>query len=124
MSRVPPIKKEALEKVRGMTLSACDNVAARAVKRLKGVKESTDALSPSGLADGMKALMKSEKEAAMLRRRIALMLYAGGATPRQIAEEMGKRGRSVDHQTIYRWVVQAAEEAGTSLDEIRETPKH
>ncbi|MGP5636246.1 terminase gpP N-terminus-related DNA-binding protein [Corynebacterium variabile] len=124
MSRVPPIKQEALEKVRGMTLSACDTCSTRASKRLKGVKESAGDFSPSGLVDGMKALMKSEHEAAVLRRRIALMLYSAGATPRQIAEELGRQGYSVDHQTIYRWVAQAAEEAGTSLDEMRETPKH
>lgn len=124
MSRVPPIKRSFQEVLWNKIPNDIQNVGKTTSRRLTGVDTAISKRAGDKFVDGMVDLMKAEADMAVLRRRLMLLLYSVGATPRQIADEMGKRGCPMDHQTAYRWISRAAEEAGTSLDEIRETPKH
>jgi hypothetical protein len=124
MSRVPPIKKSFQDDLWKKIPEDIQTVGKTTARRLGRVDTAVSKRAGNEFVDGIRDLMKAEADIAILRRRMMLLLYSGGATPRQIADEMGKRGCPMDHQTAYRWISRAAEEAGTSLDEIRETPKH
>jgi hypothetical protein len=124
MSRVPPIKKSFQDDLWKKIPEDIQTVGKTTARRLGRVNTAVSRRAGSEFVDGIRDLMKAEEDLAILRRRMMLLLYSGGATPRQIADEMGKHGCPMDHQTAYRWVTRAVEEAGWTMDAIRETPKH
>lgn len=124
MSRVPPIKKEVRQALRAGMSEDIHTLGKRISQRLGRVETASSGKSAEAVVRGILDLTKAEQDLALLRQRQTLMLYAVGATPRQIAEEMTRQGYPVDHQTVYRWVKHAVEEGGMTMAEIRETPKH
>ncbi|AGP30108.1 helix-turn-helix domain-containing protein [Corynebacterium terpenotabidum] len=124
MSRVPPIKQEIKRTIREKLRDDVQAVGKRTSQRLALVDEAVSTGSGDKSIASIRHLMKAEEDLARMRRRMVLMLYSAGATPRQIAEEMGRHGHPMDHQTVYRWVTRAVEEGGMTMAEIRESPKH
>lgn len=124
MSRVPPIKHEAKTSIREQVKKDAETVARTMPIRVNKTAEAISSSSGTPMLQSIQDLMLIESDAALLQKRVMLLLYAGGITPRQIAAEMSKMGRPMDHQTVYRWVTQAAAGMGLAMAEIRETPKH
>lgn len=124
MSRVPPIKKNFAREYRDRVHSEMPRAAGGVADYFRTAEAGVKSGRAADLLDGVAAMMKIEREVALIRHSLTFLTYAAGATPRLIAEEMGRRGHPMDHQTAYRWAKQAMEYEDRTMAEIREAPKH